>query len=164
MDSTAGPWPAAEAAAFARLALRCVEFQRHRRPSLQAVVLVPELQRLCARAQQRARDAAATAAAVAEQAAARQHHPSEPPAHLLCPITQQLMEHPVVAADGHTYERAALEAWLRSERARGRSPLTNMPLEHARLVTNYAINAGGVGAAAAAAAAAAGRSWLGNSQ
>jgi hypothetical protein len=108
--------------------------------SLQAVVL-PELQRLCARAQQRARDAAATAAAVAEQAAARQHHPSEPPAHLLCPITQQLMEHPVVAADGHTYERAAMEAWLRSERARGRSPLTNMPLEHTRLVTNYAVKA-----------------------
>ena len=32
--------------------------------------------------------------------------------HLLCPITQEIMTEPVVAADGHTYEKKAIEAWL----------------------------------------------------
>ncbi|KAL0030823.1 hypothetical protein WJX77_008253 [Trebouxia sp. C0004] len=35
------------------------------------------------------------------------------PHHLLCcPITQELMVDPVIAADGHTYERDAFEKWL----------------------------------------------------
>lgn len=34
------------------------------------------------------------------------------PEHLLCPVTTELMLDPVCAADGHTYERAAITAWL----------------------------------------------------
>ncbi|KAL0037732.1 hypothetical protein WJX77_009967 [Trebouxia sp. C0004] len=30
----------------------------------------------------------------------------------LCPITQVVMNDPVIAADGHTYERAAMQSWL----------------------------------------------------
>jgi len=30
----------------------------------------------------------------------------------LCPITVNLLRDPVVAADGHTYERQALEMWI----------------------------------------------------
>jgi hypothetical protein len=85
--------------------------------------------------------ASAPAAAPPAAAAPPPRRASEPPAHLLCPITRQLMEDPVMATDGHTYERAAMEGWLRSERARGRSPVTNMPLEHTRLVPNYAVKA-----------------------
>jgi hypothetical protein len=95
LDAHAGTWPATEAAAFARLALRCVEFQRKRRPSLQEQVL-PELQRLQAAAQVLA--AAAAAPAPAAQAAPAE--PEEPPAYLCCPITQALMTDPVQAADG----------------------------------------------------------------
>jgi hypothetical protein len=35
----------------------------------------------------------------------------EPPSHLLCPITLQLLEDPVVATDGVTYERSAITKW-----------------------------------------------------
>ena len=29
----------------------------------------------------------------------------------LCPITREVMEYSVIAADGHSYERAAIEQW-----------------------------------------------------
>jgi len=45
--------------------------------------------------------------------------------HHRCPITQQLLVDPVVAEDGHLYERAAIEQWLV---AKERSPVTNKPM------------------------------------
>jgi hypothetical protein len=52
-----------------------------------------------------------------------------------CPITYTRMTDPVVAEDGHTYERAAIERWLR---IRTVSPLTNLAMG-ARLVPNIAL-------------------------
>lgn len=46
-----------------------------------------------------------------------------------CPLTKVLMVDPVIAADGHTYERAALRAWLQHHTT---SPVTGAPLEHHR--------------------------------
>ena len=34
------------------------------------------------------------------------------PNEFLCPITCELMEEPVTIADGHSYERVAIERWL----------------------------------------------------
>lgn len=47
---------------------------------------------------------------------------------------QELLVDPVIAADGFTYERYAIEDWL----ARGNvtSPMTNDPLEHLLLIPN----------------------------
>ena len=53
-----------------------------------------------------------------------------------CPITQQVMSDPVSCADGHTYERAAIEEWLARNH---RSPLTNAKLAHKKLVPNHAL-------------------------
>ena len=39
----------------------------------------------------------------------------DPPKDLLCPLTLDLFEDPVVAVDGHTYERAAIEKWFQSK-------------------------------------------------
>ena len=36
----------------------------------------------------------------------------EPPDELVCPITQELMQDPVMCADGESYERNAIEAWF----------------------------------------------------
>ena len=47
------------------------------------------------------------------------------PAPLLCPITHSLFRDPVLAADGHTYEREAITDWLRTSR---RSPMTREPI------------------------------------
>lgn len=57
----------------------------------------------------------------------------------LCPIGLQLMRHPVMAADDHTYERAQIERWIR-EKGRGvQSPKTNAVLAHTRLQSNHAV-------------------------
>jgi hypothetical protein len=52
---------------------------------------------------------------------------------LACPLTRQLMRDPVVASDGYTYERAAIEAWMES---RAVSPITRAPLPGRELVPN----------------------------
>ena len=43
------------------------------------------------------------------------------------------MNDPVTAADGHTYERKAIEAWLKRSSV---SPNTNEPFAHAHLIPN----------------------------
>lgn len=44
-----------------------------------------------------------------------------------------MMVDPVIAADGHTYERAAIQQWLQTHST---SPVTSIPLTHTRLVPN----------------------------
>ena len=46
----------------------------------------------------------------------------------LCPITHDVMVDPVVAADGETYERAAIEQWIRRGVAAGRVAMDGSPL------------------------------------
>ena len=54
----------------------------------------------------------------------------------LCPITREPFEDPVICCDGHTYERAAIEMWLRSN---SRSPKTNQPLPSTDLIPNHSL-------------------------
>ena len=49
------------------------------------------------------------------------------PSNFKCSITQNVMNDPEVAADGHTYERTAIERWL-FEKNKKSSPLTNQKL------------------------------------
>ena len=72
-----------------------------------------------------ARPSAASAGALAEC-----------PEAFLCPITQDCLIDPVFATDGHTYERSAIDRWLRSHNT---SPTTNEPLESAALLPNHAM-------------------------
>eukprot|EP00967_Tisochrysis_lutea_P090449 scaffold129450_cov33-Tisochrysis_lutea.AAC.1 len=55
------------------------------------------------------------------------------PPHFFCPITQDLMSNPYRTADGHTYERAAIEHWLDT---RDISPLTGLALNSVELKPN----------------------------
>ena len=52
---------------------------------------------------------------------------------MLCPITQEVMIDPVLAADNHTYERQDIELWLQNH---SRSPMTNQELLHKNLQPN----------------------------
>jgi hypothetical protein len=47
-----------------------------------------------------------------------------------------VLREPVLCADGHTYERAAVTDWLATHDT---SPLTGEPLAHTQLVPNYAL-------------------------
>jgi len=52
------------------------------------------------------------------------------------PMLQKLMVEPVIAADGHTYERSAMKHWLQQNDT---SAVTHLPLPHKRLVPNVVI-------------------------
>lgn len=59
------------------------------------------------------------------------NHPS-----FLCPITRELMRDPVCAADGHSYELAAIDKWMQTS---NKSPITGLDFAHRSLVTNHAL-------------------------
>ena len=46
------------------------------------------------------------------------------------------MNDPVIAADGHTYEKVAMQTWLEQHKT---SPVTGEALKHIRLVPNIVI-------------------------
>jgi len=57
---------------------------------------------------------------------------------VMCPITGALMDDPVLAADGHTYERKAIEK-LFTETSEGKeveSPVTRKAMLHITLTSN----------------------------
>ena len=59
----------------------------------------------------------------------------------LCPIGCELMREPVMAADGHTYERVQIEEWIQRKGDSVKSPKTNERLAYTMLTPNYALNA-----------------------
>ena len=62
----------------------------------------------------------------------------DPPEELLYPITHEIMRHPVVALDGHTYERSAIEKFW-TDKGSPISPVTNLRLVSDRLTPNVAL-------------------------
>lgn len=61
----------------------------------------------------------------------------EMPQNYRCPISHAIMKDPVMAADGHSYERSALEEWLASGKTT--SPMTSIPLVSTSLIPNHAL-------------------------
>ncbi|KAA0715457.1 WD repeat, SAM and U-box domain-containing protein 1 [Triplophysa tibetana] len=59
------------------------------------------------------------------------------PDEFLCPVTRELMKDPVIAADGYSYEREALETWIRTPNHT--SPMTNLPLQSSILTPNRSL-------------------------
>ncbi|KAL3821905.1 hypothetical protein ACHAXA_008439, partial [Cyclostephanos tholiformis] len=76
-----------------------------------------------------------------------------PPRELICPITQELLRDPVVAEDGHTYERKSLTTWFGM--GRDRSPVTNSLLDTSS-------EGDGIGGGAAGGAGSGGRNMVPN--
>ncbi|GLC56075.1 hypothetical protein PLESTB_001061800 [Pleodorina starrii] len=146
LDPRAGEWPEEDARRFAELGLWCAEPIGSNRPQLECIVL-PALLELRERAAAAsappggAGGSCAAGGAGAPPAAAPGTEP--PPSRFLCPITLELMEDPVFAADGFTYERRAMRRWIRqaasSHRGRVLSPMTNLPLEHVHLTPNLGL-------------------------
>jgi len=48
------------------------------------------------------------------------------PEEFICPITQDIMNYPVLCSDGFVYEKAAIQEWLNSRKTT--SPMTNLPM------------------------------------
>ena len=61
---------------------------------------------------------------------------NNPPDEYMCPITLSLMVDPVIALDGITYERTAIEKWFKSK---NKSPKTGVSIENKILIPNFSI-------------------------
>lgn len=57
---------------------------------------------------------------------------------LRCPLVKDVMREPVIASDGHTYEKAAIKDWFLKHDT---SPVTNRPFEHKGLIANHSFHA-----------------------
>ncbi|OMP00409.1 hypothetical protein COLO4_12718 [Corchorus olitorius] len=123
LDSSAGNWPY-QVAQLTHLAIRCCEINRSRRPDLASEVL--EVLKTM-------KTSSGASSSFLDES---DEDNREPPSYFLCPILQEVMSDPHVAADGHTYELTALQEWLARHNT---SPLTNLRLEHQDLVPNYAL-------------------------
>ncbi|XP_012582345.1 PREDICTED: WD repeat, SAM and U-box domain-containing protein 1 isoform X2 [Condylura cristata] len=56
------------------------------------------------------------------------------PDEFICPITRELMKDPVIASDGYSYEREAMENWISKKKRT--SPMTNLVLSSMVLTPN----------------------------
>ncbi|XP_048781071.2 WD repeat, SAM and U-box domain-containing protein 1-like isoform X2 [Ostrea edulis] len=59
------------------------------------------------------------------------------PDEYLCPITRELMKDPVMAEDGYTYERSAIQGWM--DKGKDTSPMTSIPLTARQLIPNRSL-------------------------
>ncbi|OIW01127.1 hypothetical protein TanjilG_25235 [Lupinus angustifolius] len=123
LDPLAGDWPFVKAEQLTRLALRCCEMNRKSRPDLHSDVwrtLEP----------MRVSSGGTNSFGLCSE----RHY--QPP-YFICPIFQEVMQDPHVAADGFTYEAEAIRGWLDS--GHDTSPMTNSRLTHHNLVPNHAL-------------------------
>lgn len=58
------------------------------------------------------------------------------PEEYICPLAQKIMYEPVIASDGNTYEREAIDTWLKNHNS---SPLTRKKLESKLLIPSLTI-------------------------
>ncbi|XP_006647652.2 U-box domain-containing protein 33-like [Oryza brachyantha] len=124
MDTSAGSWPFVQANQLAHLGLRCANLSGRHRPDLTGEVwgvIKPLL-----KAAYQNHGCKHTFEALSDET----HMPS----YFICPILQEVMTDPHIAADGYTYEADAIREWLDGGNAR--SPMTNLRLEHRELTPN----------------------------
>ncbi|XP_066319052.1 U-box domain-containing protein 33-like [Miscanthus floridulus] len=127
LDPTAGDWPFVQANQLAHIGLRCAEMSRRRRPDLAGEVwkVVEPLMK------------AASLDAGRLSFAPSSLDDAHAPSYFVCPIFQEVMSDPHIAADGFTYEAEAITGWFDS--GRDTSPMTNLKLEHCELTPNRAL-------------------------
>ncbi|KAF2320429.1 hypothetical protein GH714_027492 [Hevea brasiliensis] len=125
LDCSSGDWPAGQAELLARLALNCCENNRLNRPDLVSDIwsVLEPLRVSCI-------DSACCRSS-------KELH-RRIPSHFVCPIFQEVMKDPQIAADGFTYDAEAIRGWLRS--GHNTSPMTNLKLAHCSLLPNHALH------------------------
>ncbi|WVZ77313.1 hypothetical protein U9M48_025195 [Paspalum notatum var. saurae] len=123
LDRSQSDWPLDEAKMFARLGLKCTALRCRDRPDLESEVL-PTLDEILHR--------------ITSAVNLRNPKLMSVPSHFICPITQELMEDPHVAADGHTYEHYAISAWLKRHKI---SPVTRNKLLNLSIIPNHSLRA-----------------------
>ncbi|CAL5065555.1 unnamed protein product [Urochloa decumbens] len=127
LDSSAGEWPPMYAEQLAELGLRCCNIRRKNRPDLQTevwTVLEPMFK-------------SASVMIYSLSFKSVSEDLGGVPSYFICPILQDVMRDPLIAADGFTYEAEAIREWLDS--GHRTSPMTNLELPHRDLLPNHAL-------------------------
>ncbi|XP_004507961.1 U-box domain-containing protein 34 [Cicer arietinum] len=120
LDKSAGDWPLNETIELAEIGLKCTALRCRDRPELDTEVL-PLLKRLS--------DVANASAKIGRNSVCT-------PSQYYCPILQEIMDEPYIAADGFTYEYRAIKAWLSKHNV---SPVTKHKLLHSELIPNHTL-------------------------
>ncbi|KAE9448808.1 hypothetical protein C3L33_19294, partial [Rhododendron williamsianum] len=123
LDKSIPDWPLAEAEELAQMALKCSRVRCRDRPDLETEVL-PLLKKLVDMADATARVQIRNTPII------------DAPNQYFCPILQEVMEDPYIAADGFTYEFRAIKAWLKRHSL---SPVTKRKLQHKVLIQNHTL-------------------------
>ena len=126
LDKSAGEWPLEVAHKLAELAVACCRLERRKRMA-SVEKMLETLARMRALVQTEAQQ---------QKERRKEKRVAEDERNYCCPITHEMMEDPVMTADGHTYERSAITNWLTTNHT---SPLTNEVLKHKGLVPNISL-------------------------
>ncbi|PUZ69636.1 hypothetical protein GQ55_2G126500 [Panicum hallii var. hallii] len=118
LDTSAGGWPPEFAEELASLALKCCRYERKERPDL-------------------AKEAWGVLQAAMNEPTPSSSLPPEAPSYFICPMTQEVMRDPHIAADGFTYEGEAIKDWI--QRGHKMSPMTYLNFAHHQLISNNAL-------------------------
>lgn len=121
LDPLVTDWPLEQSVKLAKLALQCASLKCKDRPDLESQI-IPTLEQLvkplCGRTPTGIKFNTPQISA---------------PSYYFCPISQEVMEDPYIAADGFTYERRAIQAWLAKHNV---SPVTKLALDHTDAIPN----------------------------
>ncbi|KAJ4803018.1 U-box domain-containing protein kinase family protein [Rhynchospora pubera] len=126
IDESAGKWPLEQAEELAKIGLRCADLSRRQRPNLVTEVwtVVEPLMK-------------AASAYVEPIEHGSDGDEEQIPSLFVCPILQEVMQDPHIAADGFTYEADAIRRWIFG--GHNTSPMTNLELPHHNLIPNHVL-------------------------
>ncbi|XP_024013531.1 U-box domain-containing protein 32 isoform X2 [Eutrema salsugineum] len=126
LDNSAGDWPVARGKKLANVAIRCCKKNPLNRPDLAVILRIID------------RMKSPEVPLPESSSYLNQKAPRKPPSHYLCPIFQEVMKDPLIAADGFTYEAEAIREWLAN--GHDTSPMTNLKMEDCNLIPNHALH------------------------
>ncbi|ESQ31308.1 hypothetical protein EUTSA_v10003671mg [Eutrema salsugineum] len=134
LDQTAGKWPLELAKEFGALAVKCSSVNRGGNMEFSTKEIMEELGKIRAKADEFRNIGGyeeATNSNIDEG------DPNDIPSVFMCPILQEVMKNPHVAADGFSYELEAIEEWLGM--GHDTSPMTNLRLDYQILTPNHTL-------------------------
>ncbi|KAK2656594.1 hypothetical protein Ddye_009646 [Dipteronia dyeriana] len=136
LDEKAGKWPLDLAEELAEIAMKCLSVNQEPNSDLRIANIIAELEMLKKKADDIKIDRG-DGEVVSDRGANEEEGSSDVPSVFLCPIFQEVMKNPHVAADGFSYEVEAIEEWLGM--GHDTSPMTNLRLKHKLLTPNHTL-------------------------
>ncbi|KAF5454398.1 hypothetical protein F2P56_024067 [Juglans regia] len=134
LDETAGDWPLDLAEEFAGLAIRCSSINSEPNADLSITRVMEELNKIKNKAEDAMKRGGSDTFINGDVDEADS---CDVPKVFICPIFQDIMKNPHVAADGFSYELEAIEEWV--ETGHDTSPTTNLRLKHTKVIPNHTL-------------------------